>query len=146
MLSVIVTRGNPAKLAGLLAMLTEAAVEGVVRDVILVGGDDPALLEALCGATGAKVAADLKEAAAGARSDWLLVVPPELRMQDGWVDRLNDHLREGGREARLRGPSEGLFRRAPEGLVISRAKLAASVQAGAQKLAGKLGPRARRIG
>lgn len=146
MLSVIVTRGNPAKLAGLLAMLTEAAVEGVVRDVILVGGDDPALLDALCGATGAKVAADLKEAAARARSDWLLVVPPELRLQDGWVDRLNDHLREGVREARLKGLSEGLFRRAPEGRVISRAKLAASVQAGAQKLAGKLGPGARRIG
>lgn len=146
MLSVIVTRGNPAKLAGLLAMLTEAAVEGVVRDVILVGGDDPALLDALCGATGAKVAADLREAAASARSDWLLVVPPELRLPDGWVDRLNDHLREGVREARLKGPGAGLFRRAPEGVVISRAKLAASVQAGAQQLARKLGPGARRIG
>jgi hypothetical protein len=146
MLSVIVTRGNPVKLAGLLAMLTEAAVAGVVRDVILVGGDDPALLDALCGATGAKVAADLREAAAGARSDWLLVVPPDLRLQDGWVDRLNDHLREGVREARLKGLSEGLFRRAPEGMLISRAKLAASVQAGAKPLAGKLGPRARRIG
>lgn len=146
MLSVIVTRGNPAKLAGLLAMLTEAAVEGVVRDVILVGGDDPALLDALCGATGAKVAVDLREAAASARSDWLLVVPPELRLPDGWVDRLNDHLREGVREARLKGPGAGLFRRAPEGVVISRAKLAASVQAGAQQLARKLGPGARRIG
>lgn len=146
MLSVIVTRGNPAKLAGLLAMLTEAAVEGVVRDVILVGGEDPDLLDALCGATGAKVAADLAQALAGARSDWLLVVPPDLRLQDGWVDRLNDHLREGVREARLKGPSAGLFRRGPEGVVISRAKLKASVQPGAQQLTRKLGPGARRIG
>jgi len=146
MLSVIVTRGNPAKLAGLLAMLTEAAVDGVVRDVILIGGDDPALLEALCGATGAKTAADLAEAAASARSDWLLVVPPELRLLDGWVDRLNDHLREGVREARLRGVGGGWFRRAPEGVVIARAKLAASVQPGAQELARKLSPGARRIG
>lgn len=147
MLSVVVTRGNPAKLAGLLAMLTEAAVEGVVRDVILVGGEDPALLDALCGATGAKVAADLASAVASARSDWLLVVPPELRLMDGWVDRLNDHLREGVREARLRGLREGFLRRAPEGVLIARAKLqAASVQAGPQQLARKLGPRARRIG
>lgn len=146
MLSVIVTRGNPAKLSGLLAMLTEAAVEGVVRDVILVRGDDPQLLDALCGATGAKVADDLVQAVAAARSDWLLVVPPELRLKDGWVDRLNDHLREGVREARLRGLSEGLLRRAPEGVVIGRAKLQASVQAGTQQFARKLGSGARRIG
>jgi hypothetical protein len=145
MLSVIVTRGNPARLAGLLAALTEAAVEGLVRDVALVGGEEPALLDALCEATGARLAADFAAAVAAARSDWLMVVPPELRLKDGWVERLGDHLRDGGGEARLTGISPGLLRRAPQGVVIGRSK-AALAQGGTQQLARKLGRGARRIG
>ena len=145
MLSVVVTRGNPARLAGLLAALTEAAVEGLVRDVTLVAGDDPELLDALCGATGAKLAADLGAAVAGARSDWILLAPPELRLREGWVGRLGDHLRDGGREARLRGLGEGMFRRAPEGVLVGRAEAAALAQGGLQKLSRKLGPGARRL-
>lgn len=146
MLSVIVTRGNPTKLAGLLAALTEAAVEGLVRDVTLVEGEEPDLLDALCEATGAKLAGDFGKAVAGARGDWLLVVPPELRLKDGWVERLGDYLREGVGEARLKGLSEGFLRRAPEGLVVGRAKAAASAQGGLQQLSRKLGRSARRLG
>jgi hypothetical protein len=145
MLSVIVTRGNPDRLAGLLAALTAAAVEGLVRDVQLLGGDDPALLEALCEATGAKLSADLAQAVAGARSDWLMIVPPELRLKDGWVERLADHLRDGGGEAVLQGMGEGFLRPRPRGVVIARAKAQASAQAGLQGLAGKLGRAARRL-
>ncbi|HKR87546.1 MAG TPA: hypothetical protein VJS38_05175 [Phenylobacterium sp.] len=145
MLSVIVTHGNPVKLAGLLTALTEAAVEGLVRDVTLVEGAEPRLLDALCEATGAKLAADFAQAVAGARGDWLMVVPPDLRLKDGWVERLGDHLRDGPGEARLRGMGEGLFRRAPEGLVVARAKAQASAQGGLQQLSRKLGRGARRI-
>jgi hypothetical protein len=145
MLSVIVTRGAPDRLAGLLAALTAAAVEGLVRDVQLVGGDDPALLEALCEATGAVVAADLGQAVEKARSDWLLIVPPELRLKDGWVERLNDHLRDGGGEARLRGLSEGFLRRAPEGALVKRAKAAAAAPGGLSKVSRKLGGGARTL-
>jgi hypothetical protein len=146
MLSVIVTRGNPAKLAGLLAALTEAAVEGLVRDVTLVEGDDPDLLDALCDATGAKLAADFGQAVAGARGDWLMVVPPELRLKDGWVERLGDHLRDGHGEARFTGLSEGLLRRGPEGVLVRRARAEGSAQSGLQQLARKLGRGARRLG
>lgn len=146
MLSVIVTRGNPDRLAGLLAALTAAVVEGLVREVQLVGGDDPALLEALCDATGARRAADLAAAVADARGDWLLVTPPELRLKDGWVERLADHLREGGGEARLQGQRDGLFRRRPQGVLIGRAKARAATQGGLPRLARVLGPRARRLG
>ena len=145
MLSVIVTNGNSAKLGGLLAALTAAAVEGLVRDVTLVEGADPALLDALCDATGAKVAADFASAVAGARGDWLLVAPPELRLKDGWVERLSDHLRDGGREARLAGLGGGFLTRAPEALLIGRAKAAGSAQGGLQRLARQLGHGVRRL-
>lgn len=146
MLSVIVTRGDSSRLAGLLAALTAAAVEGLVRDVQLVGGDDPALLEALCEETGAKVATDLPQAVAGARSDWLMVVPPDLRLRDGWVERLGDHLRDGGGEARLQGPRAGWLKAGPQGVLIGRAKAEASAQGGLQRLARQLGQGARRLG
>lgn len=145
MLSVVVTHGNPAKLAGLLAALTEAAVEGLVRDVTLVEGAEPRLLDALCEETGARLAADFAAAIAGARGDWLMVVPPDLRLRDGWVERLGDHLRDGLGEARLQGMGEGLFRRGPEGVVVARAKAEASAQGGLQQLSRKLGRGARRI-
>jgi hypothetical protein len=145
MLSVIVTNGNSAKLGGLLAALTAAAVEGLVRDVTLVEGADPALLDALCDATGAKVAADFASAVAGARGDWLLVAPPELRLKDGWVERLGDHLRDGHGEARLQGMGESWLRRAPHGVLVRRAKAEASAQGGLQQLSRKLGRGARRI-
>ena len=145
MLSVIVTSGNPQRLPGLLAALIPGVVESVVREVTIVSAGAPQLLEALCDATGARLAAGLAEAVAGARSDWLLVVPPELRLRDGWVERLADHLREGGGAARLHGLSEGLLRRPAQGLVISRAAAAGSAQGGLQGLARKLGRRARRL-
>jgi hypothetical protein len=144
MLSVIVTQGDPARLAGLLAVLTEAVVEGVVRDVTLLTGADQGLLDALCEETGAKLASDLPEAVVAARSDWLLVIPPELRLRDGWVERLGDHLRDGGGEALLTGMSSGLFCPRARGVVIGRAK-AASAQGGPTQLARKLGRGARRI-
>jgi hypothetical protein len=145
MLSVIVTDGDPAKLAGLLAALTEAAVEGLVRDVTLIAGADPSLLDALCEATGANLAADFAGAVAAARSDWLLVAPPELRLTDGWVERLGVHLRDGLGEARLKGMGGGFLRAGPEGVVVRRAKAEASAQGGLQQLARQLGRGARRI-
>lgn len=145
MLSVVVTSGNPERLAGLLAALTEAAVGGLVRDVALIEGAAPELLDALCEATGARLAADFAEAVAGARSELLLIAPPELRLRDGWVERLGDHLRDGGREARLHGISEGWLRRAPQGVLVSRGLATASAQGGLQQLARKLGRGARRL-
>jgi hypothetical protein len=144
MLSVIVVPGDPAKLPGLLAALTEAAVEGLVRDVMLMAGEHPAVLDALCEATGAKLAPDWAQAVQSARSDWLLVAPPDLRLKDGWVERLGLHLRDGVGEARLVGTSPGWLRRAPQGVIIPRAK-AASAQGGPEQLARKLGRGARRL-
>jgi hypothetical protein len=145
MLSVIVTRGDSGRLAGLLAALTSAAVEGLVRDVQLLAGDDRDLIEALCEATGAEIAPDLPQAVARARGDWLMVVPPELRLKDGWVERLADHLRDGRGEARLAGFREGWLRPGAQGVLIGRAKAERSAQGGLQRLARELGHGARRL-
>ena len=146
MLSVIVTSGNPQRLPGLLAALIPGVVESVVRDVTIVGDGPAELLDALCDATGARLARDLPGAIAGARSDWLMVAPPELRLKDGWVERLADHLREGGGEARLQGRAEGFLKPRATGIIINRAKAEASAKGGLQQLTRKLGVGARRLG
>ena len=81
MLSVIVTPGDPERVAGLLSALVPGVVENLVREVAVVGEGE--LLHALCEASGARLIANVPEAVAGARGEWLLIVPPELRMADG---------------------------------------------------------------
>jgi hypothetical protein len=87
----------------------------------------------------------LPDAVAGARSDWLLVAPPQLRLADGWPERLADHLREGGREARLEGLGAGWLKARPTALLVSRAKAQASAEGGLQRLSRELGRGARRL-
>jgi hypothetical protein len=143
MLSVIVAHGDPERVAGLLAALVPGVVENLVRDVAVVG--EGQLLHAVCEASGARLESSLAAAAAAARSDWLLVAPPELRLADGWVERLVDHLRDGGREARLTGVREGWLKPPPAAVLISRAAAQASAEGGLQRLSRQLGRRARRL-
>jgi len=142
MLSVIVTPGDAERVAGLLSALVPGVVENLVREVAVVGEGE--LLHALCEASGARLIANVPEAVAGARGEWLLIVPPELRMADGWVERLADHLRDGVREARLQGRGEGFFKPGAQGVLVARSR-AASAQGGLQQLARKLGRGAPRI-
>ena len=146
MLSVIVTPGDSERLAGLLAALTPAAVEGLVREVRIVAEAQAELLDMLCEETGAEPATDLKHAAAAARSDWLLIAPPDLRRRDGWVERLGGHLRSGVREAVLQGEGGGLFRRGPYGLVVARADVIRLAHPDLQRLRRTMGRDAARIG
>jgi hypothetical protein len=112
MLTVIVETGEAAeRLPGLLAALTSAAVDGLVREVLIVGG--PAdLLDVLREETGAELAPDLKGAIAVARSDRLLALPASLRLRSDWLARLGRHLREGGADALLVGEGGALSGRA----------------------------------
>ena len=146
MLSVIVTPGDSERLAGLLAALTPAAVEGFVREVRIVSPAQSEVLNLLCEETGAEPATDLKQAAAAARSDWLLIAPPDLRPRDGWVERLGDHLRSGVREAVLQGEGRGLFRRGPYGVVIARSAVTRLAQPDLRRLRRTMGRDAARIG
>lgn len=145
MLSVIVAPGDSERLAGLLAALTAAAVEGLVREVLIVENGAPELLRDLCDATGAEPAASLVLAVERARSDWLVVAPPELRFREGWIERLAAHMRDGPRPARLVGQGGGVFRRPPFGVLIRKIEAQASAQGGIERLARKLGRRAHRL-
>lgn len=146
MLSVIVAPGDAERLGGLLAALTSAAVEGWVREVLIVGDARSELLGALCDATGAEVAASLPEAVARAKADWLIVAPPELRLRDGWIERLGAHLRDGPRPARLEGLGGGWLKPGPVGVLLPKAVAVASAQGGLERLARKLGRGAQRLG
>jgi hypothetical protein len=126
MLSVIVdTQGAEDRLGGLLAQLTSAAVEGLVREVLVVDAAHSEAvadaIAAMCEATGAKAVGDLADGIARAKSDWLLALPAQIRFGDGWVERLKDHVAAGPRAVVVEGlKPPGLFARRPYGMLVSR--------------------------
>lgn len=128
MLSVIVdTQGAEDRLAGLLAQLTSAAVEGLVKEVLVVdavhGEAIADAIAAMCEDTGARAVGSVADGIGWAKSDWLLVLPAAIRFRDGWVERLKDHLAAGPRAAVVEGmrPS-GFLARRPYGVLVSRAR------------------------
>ena len=104
MISVIVpTLNNAATLSACLSALVPAAVDAIVTEVILVDpGSTDATLEIAEGA-GVKRAATLGEAVAAARSDWLLLLPADLRLETAWDAEAAAHVQTaGGRGGRFR--------------------------------------------
>lgn len=155
MLSLIIdTTDGEDRLAGLLAALTPAAVEGFVREVLVVDESRAevvaAEVDALCEDMGAEIAGDLASAIERAKSDWLLVLPADIRFQSGWIEQLRDHLAGGGREAILVGDGKGgmlggLGAR-PAGVLVSKSAAAGIADPDLQGLRRKLGARAVRLG
>jgi glycosyltransferase involved in cell wall biosynthesis len=130
MISVIVaTLNSAAGLQTLLPPLVPAAVDGLVREVIAAdGGSTDATLEICEDAGVTVVAGGIVAAAAGARSDLVLIVPDDLMLRPGWDERLRAHLvrgREGAVLVGERGPGfMGRFTAPKLGLLVDRAKLA----------------------
>lgn len=112
MISVVITpRGGPEALGALLARLVPAAVDGLVRDVWLAGQVEGLAAE-LCEEAGVRVAADLAAARAGAKCAWLLVLPQDFWLPDGWEPLAAAKAAGGGGSiAEGRGGVLGLFRR-----------------------------------
>jgi hypothetical protein len=147
MLSVIVlAEGEGERLPGALAALTSAAVEGLVRDVAIVGGGPRALLEALRDDTGAELAGRFGEAAVAAKSELLLVAPARFRPRRIWIEHLAAALREGAREAVIAGEGGGFLRSAPYAVVIPKAKALGLAHPDLQHLRRALGRGAARLG
>lgn len=107
MISVIIpTLDNEDDLGPALASLVPAAVDGLVREVIVVdGGSKDRTLEIADGAgteivrTEAGRGAQLKAGAARARFPWLLFLNPDTVLDAGWEREANLHLErvESGR-------------------------------------------------
>ena len=149
MLTVIIeARHGAERLPALLAQLTAGAVDGLVRQVILVVADRQDAIEQLCEDMGAEAQPSFAAAAAVARAERLLVLPGDFRLRDGWIASLQDHMARGGAPALVAGAAEGgLFARKPVGLLVERRRLQDSREgADLQALRRSLGLRGRRIG
>ena len=147
MLSVIVEAdGEGERLPGVLAALTSAAVEGLVRDVAIVGGGPLDLLNVLREETGAELFGEAAAAVAAAKSDLLLVIGADFRPRSGWIEALAGHLRGGGREAVLAGEGGGFLKGAPYGVLIPKAKASGLAHPDLPGLRRRLGGGRPRIG
>lgn len=107
MISVVIpTLDNEADLGAVLTSLVPAAVDGLVREVIIAdGGSSDRTLEIADGAgadivrTEAGRGAQLKTGAARARFPWLLFLNPDTVLDAGWEREANLHIErvESGR-------------------------------------------------
>jgi hypothetical protein len=85
-------------------------------------------------------------AVAAARSELLLVLGADFRPRADWLERLTGHLREGGREAVLKGEGGGLLTPAPYAVLIGRAKAAGLAHPDLKGLRRSLSREAGRLG
>lgn len=147
MLSVIVdAREEPRKLPALLAQLTGGAVEGLVREVFIVAPHSETVV-AICEDMGAEAADTVEAALAWAKGETVLVLPADLRLRDGWIEALGDHLATGGGDALVPGLADGgLLAKRPYGVLVERARVVRLENPDLKRLRRQLGLRPLRIG
>lgn len=148
MITVIIdARTEPERLPALLAQLTAGAVDGLVRQVVLVAASGQAGIADLCEETGADLQPTIETAAKDARADWLVVLPASFRLRDGWIGSITGHLGQGGREAMVQGLSDaGLFAPRPFGVLVERNRLTLGQGTDLKRLRRGLGFNPRRTG
>jgi len=112
MISVVVpAAGSDRDLAALLSALVPAAVDGLVREVLVADGGSSAAAAAICEDAGADVVADLAAAVRRAKGDYLLALPVSLRLRPGWDESVRRHLEDGGGPALLVAREPGFLER-----------------------------------
>jgi glycosyltransferase involved in cell wall biosynthesis len=153
MISVVIATQNDERLAGpLLTALVPAAVEGLVRQVIIVdGGSTDATLEIAkdCGADVMELSGPAEaRLAAGcerAKGDWLLILDPTVTPPPGWEAAAREHIGRGPDKAAWFSPARGGLLGGPPkayGLLVSRRLLneVGGYSGGlTRKLGGRLG-------
>ncbi|MEF2552394.1 glycosyl transferase family 2 [Aurantimonas sp. A2-1-M11] len=114
MLSVFMDCGPEDQwLAASLASLIPGAVEGLVREVVLVdrGMDENARKVADHAGCRIVAAGDFRTAIEAARGDWLLLLEPGARLLPGWMEAVVEHADQVG-AGRATTPA-ARFRRSP---------------------------------
>ena len=104
MISVLIeTRNDEEGLARTLASLVRAAVEGMVRDVIVcdLGSTDQTRYVAEHAGCHFLHSGGIGAGIAAARGDWLLIIEPGARPVEGWMDAVGAHLNRSTMPARL---------------------------------------------
>ncbi|MET0258462.1 MAG: hypothetical protein ABW179_07755 [Methylobacterium sp.] len=137
MLSAIVIRAEePMPLAATLATLVAGAVEGALREVVVVG-EVSAEVRRVADHAGCRVETleALAGSAAALKGDWVLVVPAGERLGAGWVDLAAGHVATAPAEAgRFVGTSPRAgwrrwFGRAEGPILVPKSHLAAHLRA-----------------
>lgn len=129
MLSALIPTANSQDdLALVLASLVPAAVEGLVREVICADAGSTDATAVLCEDAGARlIQGGLIAAAEAARSDWLLLLPVDLRLAGGWDDAVARRLAQGPAPLKVSGlRPQGLLASlvpAPCALVVQKAQV-----------------------
>lgn len=142
MISVVLVAAEDLRgLAAQMAMLVPAAVDGLVKEVILVADGEPGV-EALAEDSGARLVTAsgdrLAAGAAAARGDWILTLRATPALRDGWREPVEKHLAGGaGAPAMLAAPGGLLGRLSPSlhGVLVRRRDW--PVGAGDEKLLAK---------
>ncbi len=105
-------RDQEEPLARTLAALVPGAVEGLIREVLVLdrGSTDGSARVADAAGCSFLENTDLAAALARARSDWVFLVEPGARPLSGWIERFVDHMTASAGAARLSPASD---RRSP---------------------------------
>src|SRR5690606_30030883 len=85
---------HEAELAHTLASLVPAAVEGLVSDVIVLDHGSRDGSARVADAAGCRFHDEweLPDIVSSARGEWLLLVEPGARIQQGWADEVHEHI------------------------------------------------------
>jgi hypothetical protein len=126
---VLVASEDLPGLAAQMTMLVSAAVDGLVKEVVLVGDDGPGV-QALAEDSGARlvtargdVGARLAAGVAVARGDWILTLRAAPALREGWREPVEKHLAGGaGAPAALAIPGGLLSKLSPRlhGVLVRR--------------------------
>lgn len=117
---IIPAQNDVRNLQGLLTALVPAAVDGLVREVLVADLGSSDGTDALCEDAGAvRLNGGLVQASKAAKGERLLILPTALRLPHDWARSLAEHLERGGGDAVIMGAGErGLFKRPTVGVLI----------------------------
>lgn len=129
---LIETRNSAEPLARTLSGLVGGAIEGIVRDVIVLDHGSTDQTHRVADAAGCTFVRDagLVDCIRHARGEWLLILEPGARLLEGWMEGVTSHVEHFPGPARFTRARSGrrrflprvFVRRdgVPDGLLISR--------------------------